>query len=204
MHLDAIDLKEFYARRLGVLVRRLLRQSFTFTADGPQWKDRVLVERLFELNEMLMARLQAREGLTPQLTLEAQALQKAVGAPITPLKKSMPFVYRWQHALFGQWQEIEDATVRCPHCGTTLIARKGKKPRTKKYRDPGTREWRQVERHRYFCLDPSCPFKTFTDYPEDLRLYSEWTHVVSAFGSGHHAARSDDPYAPAHDLPSGR
>ena len=163
------------ARETGfVEVRRLLRQSFTLTAEGPQWKDRILVERLFELNEVLMARLQAGEDLTPQLTLEAQALQKAVGAPITPLKKSLPFVYRWQRALFGQWQEIEDTMVRCPHCGTTLVARKENKPRTKTYRDPKTREWRQVQGYRYYCLNPSCPFKTFTDYPQDLRLYSEW------------------------------
>jgi transposase-like protein len=164
------------ARETGfVEVRRLLRQIFTLTAEGPQWKDRVLVDRLFELNETLIARLQAGEGLTPQLTLEVQALQKAVGAPITPLKKPLPFVYRWQRALFGQWAEIEDTMVRCPHCGSGLVARKENKPRTKKYRDPKTREWRQVEGYRYYCLNPSCPFKTFTDYPEDLRLYSEWT-----------------------------
>jgi transposase-like protein len=156
-------------------VRRLLRQIFTLTAEGPQWKDRVLVERLFELNEMLITRLQAREGLTPQLTLEVKALQKAVGAPITPLKKSLPFVYHWQRALFGQWEEIEEEAVRCPHCGSCLVARKENKPRTKKYRDPKTGEWHQVKGHRYYCLNPSCPFKTFTDYPEDLRLYSEWT-----------------------------
>lgn len=34
MHLDAIDLKEFYARRLGVLVRRLLRHRI-----HARWKD---------------------------------------------------------------------------------------------------------------------------------------------------------------------
>lgn len=164
------------AREAGFTeVRRLLRRTFTLTSDGPQWKDRVLAERLFELNERLIAQLQAGEGLTPQLTLEVQALQKAAGAPITPLKKSLPFVYRWQRALFGQWQEIEEATVRCPHCGSGLVARKEKKPRTKKYRDPKTREWRQVEGYRYYCHNPSCPFKTFTDYPENLRLYSEWT-----------------------------
>jgi len=156
-------------------VRHLLRQIFTFTADGPQWKDKVLVERLFELNEMLMARLQAAEGLTPQLTLEAQALQKAVGAPITPLKKPLPFVYRWQRTLFGQWEEIDDAAVRCPHCGSSLVARKENKPRTKRYRDPQTGEWRQVEGYRHYCLNPSCPFGTFTDYPEDVQLYAEWT-----------------------------
>jgi transposase-like protein len=164
------------AREMGFTeVRRLLRQTFTLTADGPQWKDKVLVERLFELNEMLITRLQAREGLTPQLTLEVQALQKAAGAPITPLKKPLPFVYRWQRALFGQWHEIEESRVHCPHCGSGLVARKENKPRTKKYRDPKTREWRQVEGYRYYCLNPSCSFKTFTDYPEDLRLYSEWT-----------------------------
>jgi transposase-like protein len=164
------------ARETGFTeVRRLLRQIFIFTADGPQWKDKVLVERLFELNKMLITRLQAGEGLTPQLTLEVKALQKAVGAPMTPLKKSLPFVYRWQRALFGQWQEVEEAMVRCPHCGSGLVARKEKNPRTKKYRDPKTREWRQVEGYRYYCLNPSCPFKTFTDYPQDLRLYSEWT-----------------------------
>ena len=52
-------------------VRRLLRQTFEFTADGPQWRDKVLLDRLFELNEVLMTRLQAGEGLPPQLTLEA-------------------------------------------------------------------------------------------------------------------------------------
>ncbi|MGD9148384.1 MAG: hypothetical protein PVI80_22665, partial [Anaerolineae bacterium] len=174
----SISLKSIYraAQETGFAeVRHLLRQIFTFTADGPQWKDKVLVERLFELNEMLIARLQAGEGLPPQLTLEMKALQKAVGAPMTPLKKPLPFVYRWQRALFGQWEEMDEATVRCPHCGSCLVARKENKPRTKKYRDPKTREWRQVEGYRYYCLNPSCPFKTFTDYPEDLRLYSEWT-----------------------------
>ena len=174
----SISLNSIYgaARETGFAeVRRLLRQIFTLTAEGPQWKDRVLVERLFELNEMLIARLQAGEGLTPQLALEVKALQKAVGAPIRPLKKPLPFVYRWQRALFGQWEEIDDATVRCPHCGSCLVARKENKPQSKKYRDPKTREWHQVEGYRYYCLNPSCPFKTFTDYPEDLRLYSEWT-----------------------------
>jgi transposase-like protein len=176
--IDSLSLESIYraARETGFAeVRRLLRQIFTFTADGPQWKDRVLVERLFELNEMLISRLQAGAGLTPQLTLEVQALQKAAGAPITPLKKPLPFIYRWQRALFGQWAELDDATVRCPHCGSSLVARKENKPRTKRYRDPKTREWRQVEGYRYYCLNPSCPFKTFTDYPQDLRLYSEWT-----------------------------
>jgi transposase-like protein len=155
--------------------RRLLRQVLVFSADGPQWRDNVLVERLFELNEALMSQLQAREGLTPQLRLAAEALKEAVGAPITPLKKTLPFTYRLQQVLFGQWEEIDDDSVRCPHCGSGLVARKENTPRSKKYRDPATREWRQVEGYRHYCLNPSCSFGTFTDYPEQVRLYSEWT-----------------------------
>lgn len=156
-------------------VRRLLRQMFEFTADGPQWRDKVLLHRLFELNEVLMAQLQAGEGLTPQLTLEAEALKEAVGAPITPLKKALPLAYRLQRAIFGQWEEIDDGQVLCPHCGSSLVARKENTPRSKKYRHPETGEWCQVEGYRYYCLNPSCPFETFTDYPESVRLHSEWT-----------------------------
>jgi hypothetical protein len=157
-------------------VRRLLRQSFTFTADGPQWKDRVLVGRLFELNETLMARLQAGECLTPQLTLEANALQMAVGAPITPLKKPLPFVYRWQRALFGQWEEIDDAAVCCPHCGTTLVARKGNKPRPKKYRDPETRDL--VRSRGVVGVEEKWVLVPKNDKPEGKR--SRWMYVYLA------------------------
>ena len=156
-------------------VRRLLRQVLVFSADGPQWRDNVLLERLFELNEALMSQLQAGEGLTPQLQLEAEALKEAVGAPVRPLKKALPFAYRMQQVLFGQWEEIDDDAVRCPYCGAGFVSRKENTPRSKMYRDPQTREWRQVEGYRYYCLNPSCSFGTFTDYPQQVRLHSEWT-----------------------------
>ncbi|MDH4135750.1 MAG: transposase [Anaerolineae bacterium] len=156
-------------------VRRLLRQIFEFTADGPQWRDKVLFERLFELNEVLMARLQAGEGLTPQLTLEVEALKEAVGAPITPLKKPLPLAYRLQRALFGQWEEVDDGRIRCSHCGSDLVARKGNTPRPKKYRDPETKQWCETEGYRCYCLNPACACETFTNYPDGVRLYSSWT-----------------------------
>jgi hypothetical protein len=156
-------------------VRRLLRQVLVFTADGPQWRDNVLLDRLFELNEALIVQLQAGGGLTSQLQLEAQALKEAVGAPIRPLSKTLPLAYRLQQALFGQWDEIDDDSVRCPHCGSSQVARKENTPRSKKYRDPETKEWRQVEGYRYYCLNPSCSWGTFTDYPQQVRLYAEWT-----------------------------
>jgi len=155
--------------------RRLLRQVLVFTADGPQWRDNVLLERLFELNEALMIQLQAGGELTTQLQLEAQALKEAVGAPVTPLNKTLPFAYRLQQALFGQWDEIDGTGVCCPHCGSSQVACKENKPRSKKYRAPETGEWCQVDGCRYYCLNPNCSFGTFTNYPEQVRLYSEWT-----------------------------
>jgi transposase-like protein len=163
-------------------VRCLLRQVLVFSANGPQWRDNVLVNRLFELNEGLISALQAGEGLPPQLQLEAEALKEAVGAPITPLKKTLPFAYRLQQVLFGQWEEIDGHAVRCPHCGSGLVSRKENTPRSKKYRDPETREWRQVEGYRYYCLNPSCSCVTFTDYPQQVRLYAEWTVDTMLWG----------------------
>ena len=173
-----ISLQSIYevARDTGFAeVRRLLRQIFQLTADGPQWRDKVLLDRLFELNEVLMARLQAGEGLTPQLTLEVETLEGAVGAPIRPLKKALPLAYRLQRALFGQWEEIDDGTVRCPHCGSSLVARKGNTPRRKKYRHPESGGWCETEGYRCCCLNPACTCQTFTNYPDGVRLYSCWT-----------------------------
>lgn len=180
-----ISLQSIYevSRETGFAeVRRLLRQIFQFTADGPQWRDKVLLERLFELNEVLMARLQAGESLTPQLTLEVETLKEAVGAPIRPLKKPLPFAYRLQRALFGQWEEIDDDTVRCPHCGSSLVSRKENTPRTKKYRDPQSGEWRETEGYRCYCLNPVCDCQTFTHYPDGVRLYSSWTVDTMIWG----------------------
>jgi transposase-like protein len=173
-----ISLQSIYevARETGFAeVRRLLRQIFDFTTNGPQWRDKVLLERLFELNEVLMTRLQAREGLTPQLTLEVETLKEAVGASIRPLKKSLPLAYRLQRALFGHWEEIDGDSVRCPHCGSSLVSRKENTPRTKKYRDPESGEWRETEGYRCYCLNPACDCQTFTHYPDGVRLYSSWT-----------------------------
>ncbi len=163
-------------------VRRLLRQMFTFTANGPEWHDNVLINRLFETNEHLMTLLQTGEPLTPQLTLEIASLKQMLGVPITPLEKPLPYAYRLQRALFGQWDKVDDDSVCCPQCGSQQVRRKGNTPRCKKYRDPETREWREVTGYRYFCLNPVCARKTFTDYPDDLCLHSSSTVNVMIWG----------------------
>ena len=163
-------------------VRRLLRPMFKFTAGGPEWRDDVLINRLFEINTRLLTMIQTGAPLTPQLTLEVASLRQGLGAPITPLEKPLPYAYRLQRTLFGQWEEIDDGSVCCPQCRSNLVRRKGNQPCHKKYRDPETATWRQAEGYRYFCLNPACPCQTFTDYPDDVRLYFPTTVNVMVWG----------------------
>ncbi len=156
-------------------IRHRLHQLFHFRTDGPQWREGGVVRRLFELNESLLARLEAIEGLPPQLTLEVASLKQALGAPVTPLKKPLPYAYRLQQFLFGQWQDLEEGQIRCPHCGSDLVACKERQPRSKKYHDPQTGDWQEAIGYRYYCRNPVCPWDTFTDYPDGVRLYSCWT-----------------------------
>jgi transposase-like protein len=162
-------------------VRRQLRQIFKFTTSGPEWRDDVLIKRLFELNEILLALLREGRKLPPQLTLELESLKQGLNVPPTP-KKALPYAYHLQQMLFGQWEEIDDGSIRCPHCGSHLVRRKENNSRRKKYRDPVTREWRETEGYRYFCLNPDCECETFTSYPDDVRLYSTWTADIMVWG----------------------
>lgn len=171
------------ARETGFAeARRTLREMFKFTAGGPEWRDGVLIERVFELNEQLMTLLQEGNGLTPQLTLEAEALREGLDVPAPQPKKELPYAYQLQRALFGQWEEIDDSSIRCPHCGSKVVGRKENEPRRKKYRDPVTREWCEAEGHRCYCYNPDCEYDTFTTYPDGVRLYSPWTVDVVIWG----------------------
>jgi transposase-like protein len=169
-------------------VRRLLRQTFTFSADGPQWRDGVLIDRLFELNERLVAQLQKGGGLTPQVRLEIESLKQGLGVPATPPTKPLPYAYHLQQALFGQAEEMGAAddqpisSIRCPHCGSALVHQKENTPRHKKYRDPQTGAWCEVEGYRCYCHNPDCEPQTFTNYPDGVRLYSSWTMDTVIWG----------------------
>jgi hypothetical protein len=163
-------------------VRRLLRHMFEFTANGPEWRDDVLIERLFELNAELIALLQAEERLTPQLMLEVESLKQGLNVPSTPAEKGLPYAYQLQRALFGQWEEVHDGSIHCPHCGSDLVRRKEHQPRRKKYCDPETGKWREVKGYRCFCLNPDCEHESFTSYPDDVRLYSSWTIDTMIWG----------------------
>ncbi len=155
-------------------VRRRLRTLFRFSADGPQWREGVLVKRSLELNETLLTCLEEVGALTPQLSLEGAALKEFLETAPPVLKKPLPLVGQGQQALFGHWQDLEAESVRCPHCGLSVVARKENTPRRKKYRDPQG-QWQETEGYRHYCRNLDCAYGTFTDYPEGVQLYSCWT-----------------------------
>jgi transposase-like protein len=157
-------------------VRQGVRHLFHLTVDGPQWKDKVLAERLFELNERLMAELAARGGVPVHEQLEVESLRQAAGRVVDAPTRPLPWAYRWQQWLFGQWALNDNPQVRCPHCGCDYVRRKENKPRTKRYRDC------RVEGYRYYCLNPACPFGTFTSYPADVALVGPWSMDMMLWG----------------------
>lgn len=155
-------------------IRRQLRPLLRFDAEGPSWRDEVLVKRLLALNDRLLSRLEELGGLTPQLTLAGTALKEGLATAPPVWKKSLPLAYQWQHTLFGHWQACPDEGVRCPHCGSSWVDRKENTPRRKKYHDPQTGQWQEVTGYRYYCRNPACAYGSFTDYPPGVRLYSCW------------------------------
>jgi transposase-like protein len=158
-------------------VRRRLRERFHLGPEAVKPKDDWLVEQLFEQIEMLLSKMETGVELTAQEGLEIvtlQAQRKALGLTEgRELEKPLPWMYRMEQVLFGRWEDVEGDAVRCTYCGSTQVARKSRKPRYKKYYDRDGK-LREVAVYRYYCKNPICPYKTFTNLPPGLLPYSRW------------------------------
>jgi transposase-like protein len=189
---------EQVGRESGLLLaRRVLRERFHLGPDLLRPKDEWLVQRLFGLIETLQARVEAGEQLPAQQALDladVQALRAEVGLDNgRDLAKRLPWGYRLQQVLCGDWALVDAGTVHCPHCGTDQVRRKSRKARPKHYYDPHG-QVQTVDVYRYYCLNPACPYQTFTNLPEDLLPYSPWRvdlHVLAlqAYELGHGSYR---------------
>jgi len=115
--------------------------------------------------------------LTPEqrMTLaDLEALSQELDIYPAPTRTSLPWELHLEHILFGYWEPVVDHTVRCLYCGTTHVSRKSKKPRLKRYVDEQGKE-QTVEVYRYYCHNPACKYKTFTNLPPNLVPHSKWT-----------------------------
>jgi transposase-like protein len=79
-----------------------------------------------------------------------------------------------ERLLLGRWEPVDDGLVCCIYCGSTEVSRKSRQPRWKRYVDEQGAE-QQVAVYRYYCHNPACQYKTFTNLPPNLIPHSKWT-----------------------------
>ena len=158
-------------------VRQSLQKVYQVSAEAFRPREEWLVEQLLAQVESLVEQLEAWGGLTAErhaalVDLEAQCAELGLRAAASV--RPLPWPFRMERLLFGQWEWVEKGTVRCIYCGTTDVSRKSRKPRVKRYVDEQGNE-REVEVYRYYCHNPACQYKTFTNLPPSLIPHSKWT-----------------------------
>jgi hypothetical protein len=163
------------ARESGLsILRARLAQVYVVTAETLRPRDEWLVSQLLAQVQQLVEQLEAMKGLTPEQRVElndlgvlSQELGLSPASTLTPL----PWVLQVEQMLFGHWELVKDESVRCIYCGSTDVSRKSRQTRLKKYLDDQG-QVQQVEVYRYYCRNPQCSKKSFTNLPPDLLPYS--------------------------------
>jgi len=159
------------------MLRERLRRVYAISEADFRPRDEWLVSQLLVQVQALVEQLEKVGGLTPEqrMTLaDLEALGEEVGLRPAAARTPLPWVLQLEHILFGHWEPVVDDTVHCLYCGTTNVSRKSKKPRLKRYVDDQGNE-QTVEVYRYYCHNPACKYKTFTNLPPNLVPHSKWT-----------------------------
>jgi transposase-like protein len=168
-------------------LRQLLKQVYQIKIDTFRPQDEWLVRQLLTLVEELVERAETLGGLTPEQQVKLADLgalcQELDLQPVDPFRP-LPWLFQLEQRLFGQWEWVDDGEVRCIYCGTTHVSRKSRKPRLKRYVDAQGNE-QTIEVYRYYCHNPTCQHKTFTNLPPNLIPHSKWTldHHLAALQS---------------------
>jgi transposase-like protein len=177
---EAIPLNQVQqaARESGwAVLREALRRVYRISQESFRPRDEWRVRQLLAQIQKLVERLERLDGLTPEERIplaDLQAMSTEVGLGPAPARTPLTWMLHLEHVLFGCWEPVSDQTVRCLYCGTTDVSRKSRIPRTKQYVDAQGNE-RTVEVYRYYCHNPDCEHKTFTNLPPNLLPYSKWT-----------------------------
>ncbi len=162
------------------IVRQTLGRMCSEQAETLQVREGWLVEELLAQNRLLVAKVEAKQGLTPQEMLEVAAWQAAMDgdglAPRAPVPLR-PWLRRVEQVLFQPWAETMVGDVRCTYCGSADVGRKSRIPRFKRVIDAGG-EVHWVAVYRYYCHNPACAKKSFTALPPGALPYT--AHDVEA------------------------
>jgi DNA-directed RNA polymerase subunit RPC12/RpoP len=157
-------------------LQETMQRFFVLGVDSIRPRDESLVAELLTLVQQLLAKLEAREGLTPQLDLQIAHLKTAcqeLGLAPACDPPMVPWARKVAWLLFAAETTVQDEVIRCTYCGSTDVRPKGRKPRLKRYRDEN-QQWQTVEVYRYRCRNPDCIYASFTHFPLGLLPYSPY------------------------------
>ena len=153
-----------------------LSRFFVISPECIRLRDEGLVRELLAQVQMLLSKLEAGEGLTPQERLNIAHLQTVcdeVGLmpPLSP--PAVPWAQKVKWVLFAAETTADEGVIRCTYCGSSDVRPKGRKPRLKRYLDENN-QWQTVEVYRYRCRNPECAYGSFTHFPLGLLPYSPY------------------------------
>jgi len=158
-------------------LRQALVRVYAVDVESFRPRDEWLTRQLLAQVQQLVEQLETLGALTQEQRIEIGDLKAMCGdlelRPAMP-HRPLPWMLRLEHQLFGRWEWIDDGTVRCIYCGTTNVSRKSRKPRLKRYVDEhGVPQ--AVEVYRFYCHNPACEYKSFTNLPPNLIPHSKRT-----------------------------
>ena len=157
-------------------LRERLGRVYRISAESFRVQDAWLVQEWLAQNHRLVEQLEELGGLTSEEQYSLSDLETQCAAmDMRPAlaRRPLPWVWQVERLLLGHWEWVEDGTVRCMYCGTPDVSRKSRQPRPKQYVD-AQGNVQSVEVYRYYCHNPHCEHKTFTNLPPNLLPYSRW------------------------------
>ena len=157
-------------------LQETMQRFFVLGVDSIRPRDESLVAELLTLVQRLLAKLEAQEGLTPQLDLQIAHLRTAcqeLGLTAAADRPMVPWARKVTWLLFAAQTTVQEDVIRCTYCGSTDVRPKGRTPRLKRYRDQN-QHWQTVEVYRYRCRNPDCSYASFTHFPLGLLPYSPY------------------------------
>jgi transposase-like protein len=161
-------------------LRQELQRRYHWTPETFRLHETWLVQELLQQVRRLQECLETGQSLPVEeqvALVDLQALLSEVGMEPEPPLKALPWLLEVERVVFGDWQAVEDDTIRCPDCGSSRIVRKSRKPRLKRFYDTqGTLQ--AVPVYRYYCRNPDCARGSFTHFPPDLVAYSRQRREV--------------------------
>jgi transposase-like protein/DNA-directed RNA polymerase subunit RPC12/RpoP len=156
------------------ILRQELTGRYRWRPNTLRLKEKWLVHELLRQVQLLLECLETGQTLPQEERIaltDVQTLAQEAGIEAPPPPKAVPWLLRVERIVFGQWQLVEDDTIRCPDCHSTHIVRKSRKPRLKKFYDADGK-LQEVPVYRYYCRNPECARQTFTHLPPGLMPYS--------------------------------